>query len=109
MALTTPKFREDFEFSSLSGAPPLDSPPLAAAMLMTHAAFVQPERQIAVFDAIANAWLDVDDADERAASLRRQLPWLAQPAPSTHWTTPRPAWDAFSGGVDSDPSAGPNP
>ena len=75
MALTTPKFREDFELSSLAGAPPLDSPPLAAAMLMTHAAFVQPERQIAVFDAIADAWLDVDDTAERAASLRRISAW----------------------------------
>ena len=72
MALTTPKFREDFELSSLSGAVH-SPPPLAAAMLMTHAAFVQPERQIAVFDAIANSWLDVDDADERAASLRQQI------------------------------------
>src|SRR5258708_16013543 len=73
-------------------------------MLMTHAAFVQPEGQIAIFDAIANAWLDVDDADERAPSLRRQLPWLAQPAPSSDWTTPRAAWDAFWGVVDAAPS-----
>src|SRR5258708_6918115 len=107
MALTTPKFREDFERSSVSGAPPLDSPPLAAAMLMTHAAFVQPERQIAVFDAIAHAWLDVDDADERAASLRRQQPWLGQTAPSSDWTTPRAVWDAFWGVVDAGPAAAP--
>ncbi len=28
---------------------------------MAHAAFVQPERQIAIFDAIANAWLDLEN------------------------------------------------
>jgi len=105
MALTTPKFRQDFELSSLSGIPPLDSPPLAAAILMTHAAFVQPERQIAVFDAIAAAWLDVSEAGERAGSLRQQLPWLTQPPSSSEWTTPRAVWDAFWGVVDADPAA----
>jgi hypothetical protein len=62
MALTTPVFREDFEFWAKTGAPPLESPPLAAAALMSHAAFAQPERQIAIFDAIASAWLDLDSA-----------------------------------------------
>jgi ubiquinone biosynthesis protein Coq4 len=104
MALTTPKFREDFELWSKTGVPPLESPPLAAAVLMSHAAFVQPERQIAIFDAIANAWLDIDDEAERAAALRRQLPWLAQSALET-WTTPRSVWDAFWGVVDAQPSA----
>jgi ubiquinone biosynthesis protein Coq4 len=104
MALTTPKFREDFELWSKTGVPPLESPPLAAAVLMSHAAFVQPERQIAIFDAIANAWLDIDNEAERAASLREQLPWLAQSALET-WTTPRGVWDAFWGVVDAQPSA----
>ena len=76
MAMTNPKFREDFELWSKTGVPPLESLPLAAAVLMSHAAFVQPERQIAIFDAIANAWLDIDGAAERAKSLERQLPWL---------------------------------
>jgi hypothetical protein len=40
MALTASKFREDFELGSCAGVPPLDSPPLAAAMLMTHAALL---------------------------------------------------------------------
>ncbi len=40
MALTTSKFREDFELWAHTGVPPLDSPPLAAAALMAHAAFV---------------------------------------------------------------------
>jgi hypothetical protein len=84
MALTTLKFREDFELGSCTGVPPL-----AAAMLMTHAAFVERERQIAIFDAIANAWLDVNDAAARAASLR-QLPWLKDgTVPSSEWTPPR--------------------
>jgi ubiquinone biosynthesis protein Coq4 len=104
MALTTPKFREDFELWSKTGVPPLESPPLAAAVLMSHAAFVQPERQIAIFDAIANAWLDIDNEAERAESLRRQLPWLAHSALET-WTTPRGVWDAFWGVVDAQPSA----
>ena len=105
MALTTSKFRADFELGSCTGGPPLDSPPLAAAMLMTHAAFVEPERQIAIFDAIANAWLDVNDAVARAASLR-QLPWLKEATvPSGEWTPPRAVWDAFGGVVDAEPAA----
>jgi ubiquinone biosynthesis protein Coq4 len=104
MALTTSKFRSDFELGSCTGVPPLDSPPLAAAMLMTHAAFVEPERQIAIFDAIANAWLDVNDAVSRAASLR-QLPWLKEATvPSSEWTPPRPVWDSFWGVVDAEPA-----
>ena len=102
MALTTSKFREDFELGSRTGVPPLDSPPLAAAMLMTHAAFVEPERQIAIFDAIANAWLDVNDAAARAASLR-ELPWLKQATVlSSELTPPRALWDAFWGVVDAE-------
>jgi ubiquinone biosynthesis protein Coq4 len=103
MALTTPKFREDFELWSKTGVPPLEWPPLAAAVLMSHAAFVQPERQIAIFDAIANAWLDIDDEAQRATALQQQLPWLAQ-GPLEPWTTPRGVWDAFWGVVDAPPS-----
>jgi ubiquinone biosynthesis protein Coq4 len=105
MALTSPKFREEFELWSKTGVSPLESPPLAAAILMSHAAFVQPERQIAIFDAIANAWLGIDQEAERAASLKRQLPWLTQNAPLESWTTPRGVWDAFWAVVDADPSA----
>jgi ubiquinone biosynthesis protein Coq4 len=105
MAIASPKFREDFELWSKTGVPPLESPPLAAAVLMSHAAFVQPERQIAIFDAIANAWLDVDSDAERAQSLQRQLPWLTQSAPIETWTTPRGVWDAFWGVVDAEPAA----
>jgi ubiquinone biosynthesis protein Coq4 len=105
MALTTAKFREDFELWSKTGSPPLDSPPVAAAVLMSHAAFVQPERQIAIFDAIASAWLDLSSDSERAASLARQLPWLEQDAQAETWTTPRAVWDAFWGVVDAEPAA----
>jgi ubiquinone biosynthesis protein Coq4 len=105
MALTTAKFREDFEFWSKTGVPPLESPPLAAAVLMSHAAFVQPERQIAIFDAIADAWLDIESEPERIAALKQQLPWLSQGAPLESWTTPRGVWDAFWGVVDADPTA----
>jgi ubiquinone biosynthesis protein Coq4 len=105
MPLTTSKFREDFESWSKTGAPLLEAPPLAAAALMSHAAFAQPERQIAIFDAIACAWLDIDDASERPAALKRQLPWLRQDAPIESWTTPRAVWDAFWDVVDAKPSA----
>jgi ubiquinone biosynthesis protein Coq4 len=105
MAMTNPQFREDFELWSKTGVPPLESPSLAAASLMSHAAFVQPERQIAIFDAIASAWLDIDSATGRAESLERQLPWLVQNAPLDAWTTPRGVWDAFWGVVDADPPA----
>jgi ubiquinone biosynthesis protein Coq4 len=111
MPLTTSQFRRDFERDAAGGvpsldSPPFDSPPLAAAMLMAHAAFAQPERQIAVFDAIATAWLDVDEAGQRAASLRQQLQWLTDTsAPSSDWQTPQAVWDAFWSVVDADPAA----
>ena len=106
MALTTSKFREDFELACRTGVPPLEaSPPLAAAVLMAHAAFVQPERQIAIFDAIASAWLDLETASDRAASLRRQLPWLTAPAVIEDWQTPRAVWDAYWSVVDAEPGS----
>src|ERR1700689_899874 len=104
MTLTTAKFREDFELFCRSGVPPLDaSAPLAAAILMAHAAFVQPERQIAIFDAIAHAWLDLDEASDRTTSLRRQLSWLTAPAVVEEWQPPRAVWDAFWSVVDAEP------
>jgi ubiquinone biosynthesis protein Coq4 len=106
MTLTTPEFRENFERLSRTGAPPLEDPPFAAAVLMAHAAFVEPERQIAVFDAIAHAWLELNAAD-RAAYLRGQFKWLEAPAPAapSGWTTPRAVWDAFWAVVDAEPEA----
>ncbi len=106
MALTTSIFREDFELRCRSGVPPLEaSPPLAAAILMTHAAFVQPERQIAIFDAIASAWLDLGEDADRTESLQVALPWLTAPPDMEEWQTPRPVWDAFWGVVDAEPKA----
>lgn len=106
MALTTSKFREDFELGCRAGIPLLEaSPPLAAAVLMGHAAFVQPERQISIFDAIADAWLDLEQGADRMASLRQQLPWLRAPAVIEEWQTPRAVWDAFWGVVDAEPGA----
>jgi hypothetical protein len=90
MALTASKFRENFELACRSGVPPLAaSPPLMAAMLIAHAAFVQPERQIAIFDAIANAWLDLDKDPDRTDSLRNDLSWLCAQAVIEQWQTPR--------------------
>jgi ubiquinone biosynthesis protein Coq4 len=105
MALATSKFREDFELGCRTGVPPFEaSPPLSAAVLMAHAAFVQPERQIAIFDAIADAWLDLGTDSDRAASLRDHLSWLTAPAVIEEWQTPRAVWDAFWGVVDAEPS-----
>jgi ubiquinone biosynthesis protein Coq4 len=105
MALTTSKFREDFELGCRTGIPPLEaSPPMTAAVLMAHAAFVQPERQIAIFDAIANAWLDLDNDTDRAASLRHHLSWLTAPAVIEEWQTPRAVWNAFWSVVDAEPA-----
>jgi ubiquinone biosynthesis protein Coq4 len=104
MALTTTKFRQDFEFYCRTGIPPLEeSTPLAAAALMAHAAFVQPERHIAVFDAIAGAWLDLERAADRAASLRQQLSWLTAPPVVEEWQTPDAVWKAFWSVVDAEP------
>ena len=106
MALTTTKFREDFELGCRTGIPSLDaSPSLMAAVLMAHAAFVQPERQIGIFDAIADAWLDLDSGADRMAPLRQQLSWLRAPAVIQEWQTPRAVWDAFWGVVDAEPAA----
>ena len=106
MALTTTKFREDFELGCRTGVPPLEaSPPLTAAVLMAHAAFVQPERQIGIFDAIASAWLDLENGADRMASLRQHLSWLTAPAVVEEWQTPRAVWDAFWGVVDAEPAA----
>jgi ubiquinone biosynthesis protein Coq4 len=105
MALTTAKFREDFQLACRTGVPPLESPPLAAAMLMAHAAFVQPERQIAIFDAIAHAWLNLEKGSERAASLQQQLSWLRAPATIEEWQTPPAVWHAFWSVVDAEPAA----
>jgi ubiquinone biosynthesis protein Coq4 len=106
MALTTLEFRENFERLTGTGAPPLTDPAFAAAVLMAHAAFVEPERQIAVFDAISTAWLDLEPA-ERAAHLRGQLKWLdaSAAANSGNWQTPRAVWDAFWAVVDAEPAA----
>jgi hypothetical protein len=106
MALTTTKFREDFELGCRAGIPPPEaSPALTAALLMAHAAFVQPERQIGIFDAIANAWLDLENGADRMASLREQLSWLTAPAVIEEWQTPRAVWDAFWSVVDAEPAA----
>jgi ubiquinone biosynthesis protein Coq4 len=106
MALTTSKFRQDFELGCRTGVPTLEaSLPLTAAALMAHAAFVQPERQTIIFDAIADAWLNAVNESDRAASLRNQLSWLSAPAVLEEWQTPRAVWDAFWNVVDPEPGA----
>jgi ubiquinone biosynthesis protein Coq4 len=106
MALSTMKFRQDFERWSHLGAPPLENLPLAAAALMTHAAFVEPERQILIFDTIASAWLDHSSEVERAAALRHPLAWIDHGGDELGgWHTPRAVWDSFWGVVDAEPTA----
>lgn len=107
MPIAGAEFRDKFESWSASGQPPLEgSLPLAAAALMTHAAFVEPVRQIAIFDAIAAAWLDLSAERDRAALLARELPFLRGAAiASDGWKTPRAVWEAFWAIVDADPAA----
>jgi ubiquinone biosynthesis protein Coq4 len=99
MTACTPEFRKTFEDWASTGRPPMQGAgdlPLAAAALMAHAAFVEPERQISIFDAIAEAWLDLSGADARRALRQTRLGSLS-PRLSTAaaWKTPKAIWDAF--------------
>jgi ubiquinone biosynthesis protein Coq4 len=105
MPLANAEFRAEFESRAASGRPPPGSLPMAAAALMAHAAFVEPVRQIAIFDAIAAAWLDLATEKDRAALLGRELLFPAAPDAAGGWMTPRPVWDAFWAIVDTDPAA----
>src|ERR1700675_416161 len=96
MTACTLEFRATFEDWASTGRPPMQGEgdlPLAAAALMAHAAFVEPERQIAIFDAIAEAWLDSKGGDARRALLQERL---RIPLPAADgWRTPQAIWDAF--------------
>jgi ubiquinone biosynthesis protein Coq4 len=106
MPLANAEFRREFESWAASGTPPSTaSLPLAAAALMSHAAFVEPVRQIAIFDAIASAWLDLTAELDRAALLERELRFPPATNSSGGWQTPRAVWDAFWAIVDQDPAA----
>jgi hypothetical protein len=98
MATGTTEFRKTFEGWAATASPLRDEAdlPLVAAALMAHAAFVEPQRQIAIFDAIAEAWLDVSGEDERRELLQERLEFQSTPVPSTGtWKTPDAIWDAF--------------
>jgi ubiquinone biosynthesis protein Coq4 len=105
MPLANAEFRAEFESWAASGKPPTGSLPLAAAALMSHAAFVEPVRQIAIFDAIAAAWLDLTSEQDRAALVGRELRFPAAADAPDGWETPRAVWDAFWAIVDTDPAA----
>ena len=101
MATCSADFRKIFEDCAAAGQPSMQREsdlPLAAAVLMAHAAFVEPERQIAIFDAIAEAWLDFSGGDARRALLQERLGFLTAnpPVPAADgWKTPKEIWDAF--------------
>jgi ubiquinone biosynthesis protein Coq4 len=101
MATCTAEFHKTFEDWAEAGQPPLQGEgalPLAAAALMAHAAFVEPQRQIAIFDAIAEAWLDFGDEEARRTVLRKRLKFLnisTQVRTPVGWETPNAIWDAF--------------
>src|SRR5271168_5295703 len=99
MATCTAEFRKTFEDWASTGQPSMQREsdlPLAAAVLMAHAAFVEPERQIAIFDAIAEAWLDLSGGDARRALLQERLEFPGSPLPAAGaWKTPDVIWDAF--------------
>jgi ubiquinone biosynthesis protein Coq4 len=101
VATCTAEFRKTFEDWASTGQPSMQSEgdlPLAAAALMAHAAFVEPERQIAIFDAIAEAWLDLNDGSARRELLQERLGFLTAAPPvsaADTWKTPKVIWDAF--------------
>ena len=107
MTTCTAEFRQTFEDWAASGRPPMQREsdlPLAAAALMAHAAFVEPERQIAIFDAIADAWLDLGGGDARRTLLQERLAFLTAAPPvaaADSWKTPKAVWDAFWAVADS--------
>ena len=111
MPTGTKEFHKTFEGWAATVSPLLDEGdlPLAAAALMAHAAFVEPEHQIAIFDAIADAWLDVSGGDARRALLQERLEFLNTRVPATGaWQTPDAIWDAFWAIADgADRQAGP--
>lgn len=106
MATCTAEFRKTFENWASTGQPSMQSEsdlPLAAAALMAHAAFVEPERQIAIFDAIAEAWLDLNGGRARRELLQERLEFLTAAPPvsaADAWKTPKVIWDAFWAVVD---------
>lgn len=112
MATGTAEFRKTFERWAAAGRPALGAEadlPLAAAALMAHAAFVEPERQIAIFDAIAEAWLDASGAAARCALLQAKLDFPNSSSPvaaAGTWVTPAAIWDAFWAIADGDRQAG---
>lgn len=99
----TPESRSEFQTWATGLALPLASDvPMCAAALMAHAAFIEPERQIAIFDAIAAAWLD-HGLDERANVLRAHLPFLGADKNEGGRQAPKELWDAFWGVMAFDP------
>ena len=101
MVTCTAEFRKTFEDWASTGQPSMQREgdlPLAAAALMAHAAFVEPERQIAIFDAIAEAWLDLNGGGARRELLQERLKFLTAGPPvsaADAWKTPKVIWDAF--------------
>lgn len=84
--------RQDFEGWAMTGVPDTADWPLAAGAWLTHAAFVQPERQVAIIDALADAMAAPIDA--RIGRVVAALaPTLDDGLPAA--TVPTPLWDGF--------------
>jgi ubiquinone biosynthesis protein Coq4 len=104
----TPESRVEFQNWATGLDLPLDtSPTLAAAALMAHAAFIEPERQIAIFDTLANAWLD-HEPDQRGAILANQLAFLGAQRNAGGRQAPQTLWDAFWKVMEFDPETAGN-
>jgi len=90
--------RAQFEKWTATGQPNLrDAPALGYGALMAHAAFVRPERTVAIFDALAHATAASADPATRADWLEAALPFTmsestADPAGRS---VPAALWDAF--------------
>ncbi len=77
-----------------------DSPALGLAALMAHAAFVDPERQVPIFDAIAAALQAAPDTAGRLAHVIASLPpaTIARALPPALWAA---FWDIAASDPDS--------
>lgn len=97
--MTDPATRAQFESAVEQVRPPLAEQPLVGiAALMTSAAFVAPEEQVAIFDAIADAVAASPDMAARAAHIAAALPFTAAGRPPV--ALPPALWGSFWAIID---------
>lgn len=86
--------QHDFERAVESCQPPLwEDEMLGIAALMASAAYVVPQQQIAIFNAIDSAFAASSDPAERADHVAKSLPWVQDG--QSRISVPRALWDDF--------------